>query len=123
MLARLYSFKFIIGIALLWLGILAYGLVIYSTHVYRNQAIENQTQSLQAILELKTGEIIQRLYTEQKRFAYKLQNESPFKQALADGDAVKMKAWLDESYSRYLTNSGLFKLKDGLQGSGHGVLL
>ena len=111
MLARLFSFKFIIGFALVWLGILAYGLVIYSTHVYRNQAIENQTQSLHAILELKAGEIIRQLYNEQKRFAYKLQNESPFKQALADGDAVKMKAWLDESYSRYLTNSGLFKLK------------
>ena len=44
MLDRLYSFKFIISLALLWLGALAYGLAIYSTHVYRNQAIETQIE-------------------------------------------------------------------------------
>ena len=42
MLSRIYSFKFIIGFALLWLGALAYGLAIYSTQVYRDHAIEAQ---------------------------------------------------------------------------------
>ncbi len=111
MFERFYSFKFIIGFTLLWLGILAYSLTIYSTRVYRGHAIDNQTQSLQSVLKLKSREVIDQLYNEQKRFAYKLQNEAPFKQALEAGDAVKMKAWLDESYKRYLASAGLFRLK------------
>ncbi len=111
MFARFYSFKFIIGFTLLWLGILAYSLTIYSTRVYRGHALESQTQSLKSVIALKSREVIDQLYYEQKRFAYKLQNEAPFKQALEAGDAVKMKAWLDESYKRYPTSSGLFKLK------------
>ena len=51
MLGRLYSFKIIIGIALLWLGVLAYGLAIYSTQVYREHAIETQVEILQDQLE------------------------------------------------------------------------
>jgi len=111
MFARFYSFKFIIGFTLLWLGILAYSLTIYSTRVYRGHALENQTQSLKSVIELKSRDVIDQLYYEQKRFAYKLQNEAPFRQALEAGDAVKMKAWLDESYKRYPASSGLFKLK------------
>jgi len=111
MFERFYSFKFIIGFTLLWLGILAYSLTIYSTRVYRGHAIDSQTQSLQSVLDLKSREVIDQLYNEQKRFAYKLQNEAPFRQALEAGDAVKMKAWLDQSYKRYQASAGLFRLK------------
>ena len=111
MFARLYSFKFIISIALLWLGALAYGLAIFSTHVYRDHAIGNQMESLQSLLELQSRDEIKRLYDTQKRFAYKLQNEEPFRQALRDRDEQKMVAWLGESYSRYLNLSADFKLK------------
>jgi hypothetical protein len=56
LLARLYSFKFIIGAALLWLGVLAYGLAIYSTYVYRDHAIETQLQTLETQLEREASE-------------------------------------------------------------------
>ena len=111
MLARLYSFKFIISIALVWLGLLAYGLAFYSTHVYRDQAINNQVQSLQSILEMKSREVIDDLYDEQKRFAYRLQNESAFRQALTTGDSAAMSAWLDQSYNRFQESTGLFRLR------------
>ena len=55
MISRLYSFKIIIGAALLWLGILAYGLAIYSTQVYRDHAIQVQVESLQIHLEKESG--------------------------------------------------------------------
>ena len=79
---RIYSFKIIIGIALLWLGALAYGLAIYSTQVYREQAIESQIDSLQSLLERESREAIRQLYERQKEFAFKLQNEAPFRLAL-----------------------------------------
>ena len=87
--------------ALIWLGAVAYGLAIYSTQVYRNHAIESQVESLQTVLELKSREVIEELQNTQKRFALQLQSQKPFRQALKDGDARKMEALLNQSYSRY----------------------
>ena len=111
MLERLYSFKFIISCAMLWLGALAYGLAIYSTHVYRSHAIETQIESLQTLLKHESYEATQELYDKQKLFALKLQSEAPFQDALKNRDVAGMEAWLGESYSRYQVASGLLKLK------------
>ena len=111
MLNRLYSFKFIISFALLWLGALAYGLAIYSTHVYRNHAIETQIESLQSLLQHEAGEAILELYDRQKLFGLKLQSEAPFQDALVKRDSVGMRAWLGESYNRYQEAPGWFRLK------------
>ena len=62
MLTRLYSFKFIIGMALIWLAALAYGIAIYSTQVYRDHAIQTQLETLQAELERESNEAVQDLY-------------------------------------------------------------
>jgi diguanylate cyclase (GGDEF)-like protein/PAS domain S-box-containing protein len=111
MMSRLYSFKIIIGTALLWLGALAYGLAIYSTQVYRDHAIQVQVETLQTQLEKESDEAIQDLYDRVKLFALRLQTETPFEQALASRDQVAMEAWLAKSYTRYQMSRGLFKLK------------
>ena len=111
MFERLYSFKFIIGCALVWLGALAYGLAIYSTQVYRNHAIDSKVESVESQLAHETREAVKELYDHQKLFALKLQNEAPFKQALKNNDADKMEAWLGESYTRYQVSRGALRLK------------
>ena len=111
MLSRIYSFKFIIGFALLWLGALAYGLAIYSTHVYRNQAIEAQIESIQSLLEYESSEAIQQLYDDQEAYALKLQAEAPFREALERLDTAMTEAWLEETYTRYQSSGGAFNLK------------
>ena len=111
MLSRIYSFKFIIGIALLWLGALSYGLAIYSTQGYREHAIQAQIDSLQKMLEHESREAIRLLYEKQKQFAFKLQSERPFREALQQRDAAAMRAWLGRSYTRFQVAAGEFKLK------------
>ena len=111
MLARIYSFKFIIGAALLWLALLAYGLAFYSTHVYRNQAIETQMHTLEKQLAIESREAIQDLNDKIKMFSMRLQSEEPFRKALAERDRGAIEAWLRESYSRYQVSSGQFVLK------------
>ena len=101
MLSRIYSFKFIIGFALLWLGALAYGLAIYSTQVYRAHAIQAQVDSLQKMLEHESREALALLYENQKQFALRLLNEAPFRKALQQRDAAAMRSWLGQSYTRY----------------------
>ncbi|MFT5219210.1 MAG: diguanylate cyclase (GGDEF)-like protein/PAS domain S-box-containing protein [Planctomycetota bacterium] len=111
MLTRLYSFKFIITIALVWLGALALGLALYSTHIYSKLAIENQTETLQSILKIKSNEVINDLYNQQKRFAYKLQHESTFQQALKSNDVDLMESWLNASYARLQASPKRMRLK------------
>lgn len=111
MLSRLYSFKLIIVLALLWLTLLAFGLAYYSTQIYRNLAIDNQIESLQTILGVKSQDIIEDLYASQKRFSFKLQNEEPFVTALQDRDPKAMVSWLGKSFRRYFVASGQFELK------------
>ena len=111
MLDRLYSFKFIISFALLWLGALAYGLAIYSTHVYRNHAIETQIDSMQSVLQHEAGEAILEFYDKQRLFALKLKSEVPVQALLAKGDVAEMRAWLGESYNRYQDAPEWFRLK------------
>ncbi len=111
MLSRLYSFKLIIILALLWLSLLTFGLAYYSTQIYRDLAIENQRDSLQTILAVKSQDIIEDLYETQKRFAFKLQNETPFITALQNQDSIAMLSWLEKSFERYFVASGQFQLK------------
>ena len=109
--SRLYSFKFLVTVALLWLGALAYGLAIYSTQVYRGHAVESHTESLQTLLELKSREVIDDLFLKQMQYARRLQSEAPFQAALRSGDAEAMRTWLGESYSNYQATDGNLKLK------------
>ncbi len=111
MLSRFYSFKLIIILALLWLTLLAFGLAYYSTQIFRNLAVENQLESLQTILAVKSQDIIEDLYDNQKRFAFKLQSEEPFVNALRDQNSEAMISWLGKSFRRYFVASGQFDLK------------
>ena len=57
-LSRLYSFRVVIITALLLVGLLSYALAIYSANIHRDQSILNQTQSLQAVIELHSRDVI-----------------------------------------------------------------
>ena len=59
-LRRLYSFRFLVISALLLVGALSYGLSLYSTKVHQDQSILNQTQALQAVIELHSRDVIVR---------------------------------------------------------------
>ncbi len=110
-MSRLYSIKFIIGAALLWLGILAYGLAIYSTQVYHDHAIQTQLDTLQIQIEKESDQAVQDLYNNLKLLALRLQTEAPFEQALSESDSVAMEAWLGKTYTRYQVSRGMFRLK------------
>ena len=111
MLSRLYSFKLIVGAALLLLGMLACGLAYYSTQVYRNYAVEARLETLENQLEHETAEAVQELYDEVKLFALRLQGEQPFVEALERGDQAALQEWLEKSYRRYPVSRGLFDLE------------
>jgi len=111
MLARIYSFKLIVCLILLWLTFLACGLGIYSSRVYRNLALENQVESLLSVIELETQEAIEDLFNKQSRFVFNLQKESDFLEAINDTDRNHLKSWLDQSFYRFIVNTENLRLK------------
>ena len=110
-MARFYSFKFIISLALLWLILLAYGLAFYSTQVYRELLVENQTESLQRMLEAESRQIIDSLYQQQNRFALDLQNNNAFRRALNDADEGRLQSWLKANFDSMTKAADKFRLK------------
>jgi diguanylate cyclase (GGDEF)-like protein/PAS domain S-box-containing protein len=110
-LDRLYSFKIIIGIALLWLALLAYGLAFYSTEVYRELAIADKNESLQVMLETKSREIVDSLYEQQNRFALEIQKNVSFIQALTDPNRDRLRAWMTGNFDNLASDTDEFRLK------------
>lgn len=111
MLARLYSFKLVICVALLWLILLAYGLAFYSTQLYRDLAVQNLTESLQTMMEVKGREIVESLYDRQNLFALELQNKTSFKRALKSPVEGRLKSWLTENFDSLALETDKFRLK------------
>lgn len=111
MLARFYSFKLIICVALLWLILLAYGLAFYSTQVYRELAVQNQTESLQAIMEAESREIVNSLHHRQNLFALKLLEKTSFKRVLNSPVEGRLKSWLTENFDSLAMETDQFHLK------------
>jgi diguanylate cyclase (GGDEF)-like protein/PAS domain S-box-containing protein len=123
MLSRIYSFKLIVCITLLWLTLLAYGLAIYSAQVYRELALENQLESLQSVLKVKSQGIIDKFYSAQNRFSFKLQKEAEFLEALKDNDSRRLKTWLEQYFYRYPTESDSFRFRAVIVRNGSGEII
>ena len=105
MAARRYSFKLIVAGAMLSLILLVYGLVFHSTQIYRDLAIENQSEALESLLAIKTRDIIERSREIQKDFAFVMQNQSQFIQALDDQDSTRMEAWMVQYFAEQTDTS------------------
>jgi len=108
---RFYSFKLIISVALLCLTLLAYGLAYYSTLVYREFAVENQTESLQLLLEAESRQVLDNLHQQQNHFALELQNKNSFRRVLNDPDKGRLKSWLTENFDRIAKDINKFRLR------------
>lgn len=111
MLWRQSGIKTITILGMVLLALIAFVLSWYSSEVFHEVALDAQQQSNQSLLKLKTHESIRTLYERQKLFAYKLQNETKFRNALAAGDTGAIEDWLINSFSRGFATSGEIRLK------------
>jgi len=96
---RRYSFKLIMAGAILSLILLVYGLVFHSTQIYRDLAIENQSEALESLLAIKSRDIIEHSRDIQKDFAFIMQNQPQFIQALDAEDSTRMEAWMVQYFA------------------------
>jgi len=108
---RSFGIKTITAIGMAFLASLAFALAWYSSHSYQNLALQNQQQAHQQQLKTKTQERITELYELQKQFAYRLQNEEPFRKGFELDDKKRVQDWMQQSFDRAYANSGLIQFK------------
>ncbi len=124
-LSRLYSFKMVIIVALLLVGSLSYGLAIYSTTVHRDQSVLNQTQSLQAVIELHSREVVVKHQLQKQRFAEMLLGLEDFRDAIETADTGIMDQILEyqllnipDSYDYFEVSAVLVRNLEGAEIAG-----
>jgi len=93
------------------LASLAFALSWYSSNVFQALAFENQQHSNLELLKLKANESIADLYEQQKRFAYRLQNEEEFSKPFAADNKPQVRKWLEKSFQRVFSTGGLLHFK------------
>ena len=100
-----------LAITILLIGVIGIMLVIATDFTYRKVAYEQQTQSVNQLIAIKSADLIQKLTERQKELGFRLQNESEFKSAFAANSIDDMVYWLDQEFNRYYVTIGLIKLE------------
>lgn len=108
---RLLGIKNITLFGMFLLIVLAFALAWFTSQLYQQFAIQNEQRSIQELLKLETHERVQALYQKQKDFAYRLQNEKPFVDALQNADNKKLQQWLQQSFNRMQAATGQIHFK------------
>jgi diguanylate cyclase (GGDEF)-like protein/PAS domain S-box-containing protein len=93
------------------IGLLGLILVLSTEQIYRKFALEHQENAFEALLTLKTDDLINELINHQKELGFRLQSEEEFKSAYNAGNTNGLIYWLDQEFNRYFVTIGLLKLE------------
>ncbi|MGD8583678.1 MAG: hypothetical protein PVF06_13630, partial [Gammaproteobacteria bacterium] len=93
------------------IGLLGLMLVISTEHIYRKFALEHQEKAFEALLKIKTDDLIKELIDHQKELGFRLQAEEEFKSAYDSRNTADLIYWLDQEFNRYFVTIGLLKLE------------
>ncbi|NOQ88046.1 MAG: EAL domain-containing protein [Gammaproteobacteria bacterium] len=100
-----------LAITILLIGAIGIILVIFTDFTYRKVAYEQQTQSVNQLIAIKSADLIKKLTERQKELGFRLQNEAEFKKAFSANNTDDMVYWLDQEFNRYYVTIGLIKLE------------
>lgn len=97
--------------AILLIGLIGIALVLLADYTYRNLAYDQQSESINKLVELKSRDLVDGLIDRQKDLAFRLQSEAAFKSALDDRNIKELTYWLDQEFNRYYVTIGLIRLE------------
>ncbi|GMR00816.1 MAG: hypothetical protein BMS9Abin19_0155 [Gammaproteobacteria bacterium] len=100
-----------LAITILLIGVIGIALVIATDFTYRKVAYEQQTQSVNQLIAIKSADLLKKLVERQKELGFRLQNESRFKKAFTANNKKDIVYWIDQEFSRYYVTIGLIKLE------------
>ena len=100
-----------LAIAILLIGIIGIGLVIATDYTYRKLAYQQQQDSVEQLLKIKSTDLINKLIERQKDLGFRLQSEAGFNTAIKSKNKNDISYWLDQEFNRYYVTIGLLKLE------------
>ncbi len=100
-----------LAITILGVGILGIALVFSTDYTYRKLAYEQQKESVNQLIAIKSADLIKKLSNRQKELGFALQNEAKFKAAFNSKNTKDITYWLDQEFNRYFVTIGLIKLE------------
>ncbi|MDP1680618.1 MAG: EAL domain-containing protein [Burkholderiales bacterium] len=100
----------------LWLPILAMGgvaiaLVLVTAHIYRDLTIENRRQAIQQVIQIKSGELLEKLADDSRSLASEIQRKPDFRDAVDQADQAVVAGHLEEQFHRYFNTAGVIRLR------------
>jgi diguanylate cyclase (GGDEF)-like protein/PAS domain S-box-containing protein len=111
MLTKKPTLRSTLAATIFLIGLLGLVLVISTENIYRKFALEHQEGAFEALLKIKTDDLIKELINHQKELAFRLQSEEEFKSAYKSGNTTDLVYWLDQEFNRYFVTIGLLKLE------------
>ena len=97
--------------AIFLMGVLGIGLVIMTDFTYRKLAYQQQQDSVEQLLKIKSADLINKLIDRQKDLGFRLQGEPNFNKAISSKNKKDIAYWLDQEFNRYYATIGLIKLE------------
>ena len=111
MLVKKPSLRVTLAATIFLIGLLGLMLVVSTEHIYRKFALEHQESAFEALLTIKTDDLIKELIDHQKELGFRLQSEEEFKSAYNSRNTADLIYWLDQEFNRYFVTIGLLKLE------------
>lgn len=108
---RLFGIKNVTLFGMILLITLAFVLAWNTSSVYQTLALDNQHNLTQELIKLKTKEMVDALFTRQKELAYRLQNETKFRQVLNSKNYTDVEHRLKLVFNRFFVTGGRIHLK------------
>ncbi|MBI5750889.1 MAG: diguanylate cyclase, partial [Hydrogenophilales bacterium] len=100
----------------LWMPILAMGavaiaLVLATSHIYRDLTLENRRQAIRQVIQIKSGELLEKLADNSRSLVSEIQRNPDFRDAVDRADRAAVAGYLDEQFHRYFQTAGVIRLR------------
>jgi len=100
-----------LAITILLIGAIGIVLVVITDFTYRKIAFEQQTQSINQLITIKSVHQLEKLSTHQKELGIQLLNNARFKTALEANDKMTLQDLMDKALNIAYLQAGSFKLE------------
>jgi diguanylate cyclase (GGDEF)-like protein/PAS domain S-box-containing protein len=100
-----------LAMTILLIGVIGIALVIATDFTYRKIAYQQQTNSINKLIAVKSSDLIQKLSERSKELGFQLQEEPEFIKSFNERNEKAISYWLDQEFSRYYVTIGLIKLE------------
>lgn len=96
---------------ILLMGLITIALVLISKELYSKYAIETQRNAFDAVIRIKTDDLLRQLEKNAGRLALEIQGDPVFRQHFRKGDGTALRALMDDRFNQYYVTADILDLQ------------